>query len=75
MLDFTQIQAVDISIHTLVMLVFYFVLGTYAIFSAVLYYHWKTYGSDEKVTLYTLILFFTTTIPLLIIMGILAFFI
>ncbi|MEN9922192.1 MAG: hypothetical protein RL097_469, partial [Candidatus Parcubacteria bacterium] len=28
MLDFTQIQAVDIPIHTLVMLVFYFVLGT-----------------------------------------------
>ncbi len=72
MLDLSQFQTIDLPIHTLVMLVFYFVLGAYASFSAIFYYHWKTYGSDTKVTLYTLILYFSITIPLLIVMGIMA---
>lgn len=70
MQDFSQIKSINLPIDTLVMLVFYFILGLYAVFSAILYYHWKNYGTDGKVTGLTLILYFTTTIPLLIVMGI-----
>jgi hypothetical protein len=73
MLDFTQFDTLQISITTIVKMVFYFVLGAYAIFSGILYYHWSSYGTDVKVTLYTFIVYFFTTIPLFIIMGILAF--
>ncbi len=73
MLDIGQLGSVNISLHTLVMLVLYFVFGAYAIFSAVFYYHWQAYGTDFKITGLTLILYFATTIPLLIVMGILAF--
>lgn len=71
--DLGQLTTTTISLHTLVLLVFYFVLGVYAVFSAILYYHWKAYAADTKVTTYTLITYFGTTIPLLIIMTILAF--
>jgi hypothetical protein len=50
----------------------YFIIGAYAIFTGVLYYHWKTYGTDAKITNLTLILYFATTIPLVIIMTIMA---
>jgi hypothetical protein len=71
-MDLTQTAPSTISIETIVMLVFYLVLGAYVIFSAVLYYHWKTYGTDTAVTSYTLIVFFATTIPLMIITATLA---
>ena len=48
---------------------FLFVLGVYAIYTAILYYHWQTYGTDAKVTNLTLILYFVTTLPLLFVMG------
>jgi heme/copper-type cytochrome/quinol oxidase subunit 2 len=52
-----------------VTLVFYIVIGIYAIFTAVLYYHWHTYTSDAKVSTATYIAYFAITIPLLIVMG------
>ncbi|MFT7644834.1 MAG: hypothetical protein ACI9BF_000495, partial [Candidatus Paceibacteria bacterium] len=51
-------------------LAFYFTIGIYTIFSAILYYHWKNYTTDNKVFGLTLILYFVSTIPLLIAMGI-----
>ncbi len=70
MTDFSQIKSLNLPIDTLVMLTFYFTLGIYAIFSAILFYHWKTYGTDVKVSGLTLIIYFATTIPLLIVMVI-----
>jgi len=67
-----NLKAINFPIETVVMLVFYLILGIYALFSAILYYHWKTYGTDSKVTGLTLILYFATTVPLLVIMAIAA---
>jgi len=72
MVDFTQLDLSGLPLHTLVMLIFYFVLGTYAVFSAIFYYHWKSYGFDIKVTGLTLIIYLATTAPLLLVMTITA---
>jgi uncharacterized membrane protein YidH (DUF202 family) len=59
------------SLQSIVQLVFLILLGVYLLFTIILYYHWREYGIDKKVTSYTLITYFTTTVPLLLIMGIL----
>ena len=71
MLDFAQFNSLMLPIDTLMQLAFYVILGIYAVYSAILYYHWSAYGTDVKVTLLTLILYFAITVPLLIVMGIL----
>lgn len=68
----TLLELSGLPLHTIVMLVFYFTLGAYAIFSAVFYYHWKNYGFDVKVTGLTLIIYLATTAPLLLIITIAA---
>ncbi len=73
MMDLSQLSTLNLPLNTLVMFGLYFILGAYAIFSAILYYHWQAYGTDTKVTGLTLILYFSSTIPLLIIMSIIAF--
>ena len=73
MLDFTQLGTLQLSIDTIVQAVFYFILGIYAIFSGILYYHWTAYGTDIKMTTYTLVVYAGTTFPLFVIMSILAF--
>lgn len=50
-------------------LVFYLVLGVYAIFSAILYYHWNAYGNSLAITGLTYIVYFAITIPLILIMA------
>ncbi|MCA9359896.1 hypothetical protein H6781_00545 [Candidatus Nomurabacteria bacterium] len=70
--DLTQLSDSSLSFNTIIRLALYLVLGVYAIFSAIFYYHWSSYGTDAKITTYTLILYFATTIPLLIVMTILA---
>ena len=60
----------SIPLDTVVYASFLFILGVYAIFTAILYYHWKTYATDQKVTALTLGMYFVTTIPLLLVMGI-----
>ena len=72
-MELSQLESFNLPLETLVMFGLYFVLGAYAIFSAILYYHWKSYGTDTKMTGLTLILYFSSTIPLLIIMCIIAF--
>lgn len=59
------------SLQSIVQLVFLILLGVYLLFTIILYYHWREYSIDKKVTSYTLITYFTTTVPLLLIMGIL----
>lgn len=67
-----NLKAINLPMETIVMLALFLVLGIYAVFSAILYYHWKTYGTDNRVTGLTLILYFATTVPLLVIMTIAA---
>jgi hypothetical protein len=50
-------------------LAFYVVIGVYAIFTAVLYYHWHTYTSDVKMATATYVAYFAITIPLLSVMA------
>jgi len=70
MLDLTQMTSFALPIGSLISLVFYLVLAAYVIFTAIFYYHWKTYSTDKKITGLTLFLFGATTIPLLLVMGI-----
>jgi hypothetical protein len=72
MIDPSQFATLNVSAHTLVLLVFYIVTGVYTIFSGILYYHWREYATDPKVTAYTLIAYFALTLPLILVMGILA---
>ncbi|MCA9357700.1 hypothetical protein KC902_00375 [Candidatus Kaiserbacteria bacterium] len=71
MYDLTQIEIATIPVHDLVLFTFYLVLAGYTIFTAIFYYHWKAYGSDTRVTNYTLISYFLLTLPLVLVMGIL----
>lgn len=71
-MDLSNFNALNVPLDTLVTLIFYFVLGMYALFSAILYYHWNTYAADGKVTTVTLITYFACTIPLIIVMAITA---
>ena len=50
-------------------LAFYIAIGIYAIFTAVLYYHWHTYTSDIKMATATYIAYFAITVPLIMVMG------
>jgi hypothetical protein len=70
MLDLSQLTDRSLPIHEIVTLVFYIVTGVYTIFSGILIYHWREYATDAKVTTYTLITYFATTIPLILVMGI-----
>jgi len=57
------------TLHSALLLGLYVIAGAYVIFSAILYYHWQTYSTDERMTRITLISFFVTTFPLLLIMA------
>ena len=50
-------------------LIFYLVLGFYAIFTGVLYYHWNAYASDKRVAFATYIAYASITIPLMLVMA------
>ena len=54
------------------LMVFYLVTAIYIIFTAILYYHWKQYSTDAKVGWITGVVYLCTTLPLVIIMGVLA---
>jgi len=55
-----------------VLFVFYGIVAIYAIFTAILYYHWQQYGTDARVNWITGVVYLGTTIPLVVIMSILA---
>jgi hypothetical protein len=69
MLDLSQLT-ISIPLHEIVTLIFYIVSGAYTVFSGVLYYHWREYATDPKVTIYTVVAYLATTLPLLLVMGI-----
>lgn len=62
-------QFANFSLQTVLSLVFYIIFGLYIIFTAILYYHWQTYATDKLVSRVTILSFFATTLPLLLIMG------
>jgi hypothetical protein len=55
-----------------VLLVFYAIAIIYLIFTGVLYYHWQQYSTDIKMNWITGIAYIATTLPLMLIMSILA---
>lgn len=63
----------DIAILPFLKIGFYLLLMFYVVFTAILVYHWREYSVDEKVARITMIFYFSTTLPLLAVMGILAF--
>ena len=69
MQDSTTLFEAAVSLHTILLLSLYLIAGAYVIFSAVLYYHWQTYSTDIRVTKITLVAFFASTFPLLLIMA------
>lgn len=69
MQDLTQLSEASFSLHSAMLLGLYLIAGAYVIFSAVLYYHWNAYSSDTRITSITLIAFFASTFPLLLIMA------
>ncbi len=64
----------EFDIPTLMTLMFYILSLIYVIFSVILYYHWMQYAVDKKVRNLSLLLYITTTLPLLGIMGLMIFF-
>jgi hypothetical protein len=59
----------QIPLHEASQLGFYLLTMVYCIYSAILYYHWKTYATGVKVIRWTLLTYFLTTVPLLALMG------
>jgi len=64
-----------VSLTILAKLAFYLLVIAYAIFTAILYYHWQNYSMSQAVTRSTYLAFFVITLPLLIIMSVSVFFI
>lgn len=58
------------TVHTVISLFFLVTVGVYALFSFILYYHWNEYSVDHTVSKVTGIAYLLTTIPLLVVMGI-----
>ena len=61
--------APTLPVGDLATLAFYLAVGVYAIFTAVLYYHWHTYTNDLKMATVTYVAYFAITIPLIVVMG------
>jgi len=60
----------ELNLDGIVTAIFYIVIGIYALFCAVLYFHWDAYSIDKNVTKLTLLLFFLGSLPLVAIMSI-----
>lgn len=64
-----------IPLHTLLTLGFYVALGGYTVFTFVMYYHWNEYSLETTVTRITLGFYFLSTLPLVVCLAVLTFFI
>lgn len=56
-------------LKTILSLSYYILLGLFAAFTAVIYFHWTTYATDKAVSRFTLVAYMIFTLPLLLIMG------
>jgi hypothetical protein len=59
-----------VPLHSFITLGFYIAAAFYIIFSIILYYHWNEYSVEGAVTKITTIAYLVTTLPLVVIMGI-----
>lgn len=59
-----------IPVHTFITLGFYVAAAIYLMFSIIMYYHWNEYSTDKAVSRITTIIYLATTIPLVIILGV-----
>lgn len=57
------------TVHMALPFIFYIILGFYAIFTAVLYYHWSSYADDVKAITITYVAYLSITLPLIIVMA------
>jgi hypothetical protein len=56
-------------LNTILNLTYYVLLGFFALFTAIIYYHWTNYALEKSVARITLITYMICTLPLLLIMG------
>jgi membrane-associated HD superfamily phosphohydrolase len=73
MTNITSLYPSGFSVHNAILITLLIVWLIYITYSIILYYHWKSYSGNLEVTSMTLITYFSLTIPLLIIMTVLAF--
>ncbi len=66
-------ETLPITITPLLQIGFYLIAIIYAIFTAVLFYHWQNYSMSRLVTTQTYLAFALTSLPLLAIMAVIAF--
>jgi hypothetical protein len=66
-MDFPQF--INLPLETLASIGFLLVVGIYAVFSFIMYYHWREYSVEPTVTKITLLLYFIITIPLICLLG------
>jgi hypothetical protein len=71
---FTNIQ-LPLPLHSIILLMFYLITGLYTVFTIIMYYHWNEYSTDSTMSRVTLFLYLGTTVPLLLALGGLTFFI
>jgi hypothetical protein len=58
-----------IPLHSITTLGFYLAAAIYIAFTIIFYYHWNEYSVEPIVTKITAIAYLATTLPLIIIMG------
>lgn len=68
-----SVPNISLPIDSIVQITFLFTLLVIIIFSIILYYHWEQYAMNKKVKNLTYIIYIIITLPLLSLMGILAF--
>ena len=59
------LTSVTFELGTLATLGFYHIAAVYIVFSAIMYFHWNAYSTNKSVNSITLILYLSTTIPLM----------
>ena len=59
------LTSVTFELGTLATLGFYLIAAVYIVFSAIMYFHWNAYSTNKSVNSITLILYLSTTIPLM----------
>lgn len=75
-MDYTNsLPAISLPLDVIISLVFLLTLGAYIIFTAVLYYHWQAYSPNTRTRYITGVVYITTTLPLLVSMGLITLFI
>lgn len=64
-----NIPQLNLPWHSIMVLAFYLLLITYAIFTVIFYYHWHNYSMSNTATIQTFFAYFLISLLLLGIMG------